>query len=89
MNDACAVGVDARESVANRVRDQLLKKSLTELADPRSVQNRYPPEMFMQRSHTYVPGGEVYTEVILWPKHIIFVTLCYSIDCLSHSVAST
>lgn len=63
MNDACAVGVDARGSVANKVRDQLQKKSLTELADPRSVQNRYPAEMFMQRSHTYVPGGEVYLEV--------------------------
>ena len=63
LNDACSTSADARESVAGRVRDQLQKKSLTELADPRSVHNRYPADMFMQRSHTYIPGGEAYTEV--------------------------
>lgn len=63
LSDTNAVSADARETVANRVREQLQKKSLTDLADQRSVLIRYPAEMFMQRSHTYIPGGEAYTEV--------------------------
>ena len=51
-----------RESVAGKVRDHLQKKSITELADRASVLHRYPADMFMQRSHTYIPGGEAYTE---------------------------
>ena len=53
---------DSRESIAARVRDHLQKKSITELADRASVLHRYPADMFMQRSHTYIPGCEAYTE---------------------------
>jgi hypothetical protein len=64
LNDAYASGLDSRESVVSRARDVLQKRNWTEFADPRSVQIRYPPGQFSQRSHTYVPGGEAYTEVI-------------------------
>jgi hypothetical protein len=64
LNDAYAVSLDSRESVAVRVRELLLKKSLTDLADPRSVLIRYPTEQYIQRSHTYVPGNEAYEEEV-------------------------
>ena len=70
LNDSYATNLDSRESVSNRVRDILLKKSLTELVDPRSVLIRYPTEQYIQRAHTYVPGSDAYGDVryciVLW-----------------------
>lgn len=86
LSDSNSTSADARETVANRVKEQLLKKNLTELADPRSVQNRYPAEMFMQRSHTYIPGGEAYTDVqshqFYYFGHLLFtIHHCLFVDC--------
>lgn len=62
LSDTNMTNSNDRESVAGKVRDYLQKKSITELADRASVLHRYPADMFMQRSHTYIPGGEAYTE---------------------------
>ena len=66
LNDAHCIALDSRESIVKEVQELINRKKLKELADPDSVLNRYPKDMFMQRSFTYIPGSEGYTEVSLW-----------------------
>jgi hypothetical protein len=47
------------------VANALQQKKMVEFADPKSVLNRYPPNMLLQRAHRFVAGSEAYCEVIM------------------------
>lgn len=69
MNSTRIVGADASEAFTSELQGEVNKQDLVSLADKESVLLRYPPDMFMQRVHTFVPGGEAYPEEALIGHH--------------------
>jgi hypothetical protein len=45
------------------MKNEINKQNLVDFVDPNAVLVRYPVDMFMQRSYTFVPGSEAYGEV--------------------------
>lgn len=64
LSDVKISGVDQSQSVIEEIKAEINKQSLIDFADPNAIMTRYPPDMFMQRSYTYVPGEDAYKEVI-------------------------
>mmetsp|Transcript_8924 Transcript_8924/g.14835 ORF Transcript_8924/g.14835 Transcript_8924/m.14835 type:complete len:192 (+) Transcript_8924:147-722(+) len=62
LSDSHCAGIDANENVQMHIQRQLQMKGLTQLADPESVLHRYPQDMLMQRTFTFIPGAEAYTK---------------------------
>jgi hypothetical protein len=44
------------------------------MIDRDAVLIRYPGDMFMQRTHTYVPGGEAYPQIIVDSIEVVVVS---------------
>lgn len=63
LSDARVTGIDSMESVVNSVKTLVNQKDLTSLVDEDSVLIRYPKDMLLTRSHTYIPGNEAYPEI--------------------------
>jgi hypothetical protein len=63
LSDVKISGVDQSQSVIEEIKAEINKQSLIDFADPNAIMTRYPPDMFMQRSYTYVPGEDAYKEV--------------------------
>eukprot|EP01040_Poterioochromonas_malhamensis_P005287 gene5287-5670_t len=62
LSDVKISGVDQSQSVIEEIKAEINKQSLIDFADPNAIMTRYPPDMFMQRSYTYVPGEDAYKE---------------------------
>lgn len=60
LNDNLLFGIDSREKTINELKEEINKKDLVNFVDEDSVLIRYPPDMFLQRIHKYVPGYEAY-----------------------------
>ena len=58
--DVRVTGVDQRDSVVKELSEAINKKNLLDVVNPDAVLNRYPPDIFDQLPHTYVPGAEAY-----------------------------
>ena len=60
LNDNLLIGIDSREKTINDIKEDINKKGLVNFVDEDSVLIRYPPDMFLQRIHKFVPGYEAY-----------------------------
>ena len=60
LNETLLIGIDSRERIINELQVEINRKELVKLVDEDSVLIRYPPDMLLQRTHTYVPGHDAY-----------------------------
>jgi hypothetical protein len=63
MHSSRVTGVDSSDAFSAEIRAAVNTQELMDFVDKDAVLLRYPPNMLMQRTHTFVPGSEAYSEV--------------------------